>query len=183
MVLLLVTFRQFHQSWPLLLIYTVGFTCSLVWAVFNTLSNSLWKLKIQVAYIRFLFLRHCNKNMLKTQPHWIARTYITSSNIHFCVQLRKQIWPICSGGKYVIGQSSSYGHHQFQFQFVNLKNIHNLKVDSYVFFQWEFLDLWAWETASQVTLRELCWGGKGRSQVIYKFCNKGQVVWTSNDYC
>ena len=134
MVLLLVTFRQFHQSWPLLLIYTVGFTCSLVWAVFNTLPNSLWKLKIQVAYIRFLFLRHCNKNMLKTQPHWIARTYITSSNIHFCVQLRKQIWPICSGGKYVIGQSSSYGHHQFQFQFVNLKNIHNLKVDSYVFF-------------------------------------------------
>ena len=48
---------------------------------------------------------------------------------------------------------------------------------------WEFLQLQALKTASQVTLRELLWGGKGRSQVIQKFSCKGQVVWTSKDYC
>ena len=31
---------------------------------------------------------------------------------------------------------------------------------------------------SQVPLRELLWGGEGSSQVIWKFCNKRQVVWT-----
>ena len=34
-----------------------------------------------------------------------------------------------------------------------LKNIHNLLVENYVL--WEFLGFKAWETASQVTLREL----------------------------
>ena len=51
------------------------------------------------------------------------------------------------------------------------------------FIWWECVGLQARETASQVTLRKLLPGGKGRSQVTYKFCNKGQVVWTSKDYC
>ena len=37
----------------------------------------------------------------------------------------------------------------------------------------------AWEPTSQVTLRELLQGGRGRSQVKEKFYPKGQVVWTS----
>ena len=32
-------------------------------------------------------------------------------------------------------------------------------------------------------LRELLWGGEGRSQVIQKFFNKGQVVWMSKIDC
>ena len=42
--------------------------------------------------------------------------------------------------------------------------------------QWKFLGLPARETASQVTLRELLRGGKGRSQVIQKVYNKQLVV-------
>ena len=51
------------------------------------------------------------------------------------------------------------------------------------FIWWKCLGLQAWETATQVTLRELLRVDEGRSQVIQKFCNKGQVVWTSKDYC
>ena len=43
---------------------------------------------------------------------------------------------------------------------VDLKNIHSLKSESYVFFWWEFLGLQAQETESQVTLRELLEGGE-----------------------
>ena len=45
---------------------------------------------------------------------------------------------------------------------VNLKNSHNLKVESYVLFDGNILGLEAWETASQVTLRitlRRWWGG------------------------
>ena len=48
---------------------------------------------------------------------------------------------------------------------------------------WEFLELQAQETASQVTLRELLQRGEGRSQVIQKFFDKGQVGLTSKDSC
>ena len=34
------------------------------------------------------------------------------------------------------------------------------------FIWWEVLEFQAWETASQVTLRELLWGEVGRSQII-----------------
>ena len=64
---------------------------------------------------------------------------------------------------------------------VNLKNSHKLKVEL-CFIQWEFLGLQPQERALQVTLRKLLLGDKQRSQVIYKFCNKGQVVWTSKEY-
>ena len=37
--------------------------------------------------------------------------------------------------------------------------------------------------SSQVTLRELLSGGEERNQIIRKFCNKGQVVSSSTDYC
>ena len=53
---------------------------------------------------------------------------------------------------------------------VDLKNIHNLKVESYVFIQSTFLGLQAREAASQVTLRELLQGGyrgRGRSPVVF----------------
>ena len=43
----------------------------------------------------------------------------------------------------------------------------------------EFLGLQAWEAVSPITLREFLWGNK----IISKFCNKGQVGWTSKDYC
>ena len=46
-----------------------------------------------------------------------------------------------------------------------LKKYPQLKADSY-YVWWEFFGLQARETASQVTLRELLWGGKRRSQVI-----------------
>ena len=49
---------------------------------------------------------------------------------------------------------------------VDLKNIHNLKVESYVFIQSTFVRLQVWEAASQVTLKELLSGGKRWSQVI-----------------
>ena len=45
-------------------------------------------------------------------------------------------------------------------QTVDLKNIHNPKVESYI------SDFKSLETESQVTPRELLWGGKGTSQVI-----------------
>ena len=48
---------------------------------------------------------------------------------------------------------------------------------------WAFVGLQVQETASQVTLREQLWGSEGSIQVIYKFCNKGQVTWTSKEYC
>ena len=48
---------------------------------------------------------------------------------------------------------------------------------------WEFLGLQVQETASQVTPREQLWESEGSTQVIYKFCNKGQVARTSKDYC
>ena len=47
------------------------------------------------------------------------------------------------------------------------------------FIQQEFLGLQASDTPSQVTLREILWGGEVGSQIIYKFCNKGPVVWMS----
>jgi len=50
------------------------------------------------------------------------------------------------------------------------------------FIQQKYLGLQAQERVSQVTLRELLWGGEGRNQVV-QFCSKGQVVWTWKDYC
>ena len=57
---------------------------------------------------------------------------------------------------------------------VDLKNIHNLKVESYVLFCGSFLGLQAWEAASQVTVRELLKGDMGRSQIIWRFETKGR---------
>ena len=42
--------------------------------------------------------------------------------------------------------------HMYLVYNVNLKTSHNLKVESYVLFG-EYLGLWNWETASQLTLR------------------------------
>ena len=58
---------------------------------------------------------------------------------------------------------------------VHWKTSHALKVELY-FVQQKFLGLQALETASQVTLKELLQGGGGRSQVIQKFYNKGQIA-------
>ena len=64
----------------------------------------------------------------------------------------------------------------------DLKKIHNLKVESYLcFIWWECVGLQTQETASQVTLRELFQGGERRNQVIQKFYNKVQVVWTQKN--
>ena len=49
---------------------------------------------------------------------------------------------------------------------VNLKNSHNLKVESCVSFDGNFLGLQAWETASQVTLREVFREGGGED-ILY----------------
>ena len=48
---------------------------------------------------------------------------------------------------------------------VDLKNIHNLKVELH-FMQWGFWGLQACEAASQVTLKDMFWGGGKGSQVI-----------------
>ena len=45
-----------------------------------------------------------------------------------------------------------------------------------MFYAMVILGFHGWETTSQVTLREVLQGGMGRSQVIYKFYPKGQVV-------
>ena len=57
---------------------------------------------------------------------------------------------------------------------VDLKNIHNLEVESYVLFGGNFLGLQTWETEFQVTLKELFWGGRGKSQVMQKFATRGK---------
>ena len=51
---------------------------------------------------------------------------------------------------------------------VDLKNIHNLKVESYVLFCGSFLGLQAWEAASQVTVRELLQGGQAGVARLYR---------------
>ena len=43
---------------------------------------------------------------------------------------------------------------------IDLKNIHNLKVETYVLFGGNFQDFQAQEAASHVTLRELLRGGE-----------------------
>ena len=45
-----------------------------------------------------------------------------------------------------------------------------------MFYVMGILGFHGWETASQVTLRELLQEGWERGQVTYKFCNKGQIV-------
>ena len=62
------------------------------------------------------------------------------------------------------------------------KYSHNLKVES-CFIWWECLGLQAQRTASQVTLKELFRGGRGRSQVIQKFAIKGAGSLNIKDYC
>ena len=57
---------------------------------------------------------------------------------------------------------------------VDLKNSCNLKAEELHFIWWELSGLQAWETASQVTLRELPQGREGRSQIIYKSATKGR---------
>ena len=66
---------------------------------------------------------------------------------------------------------------------VDLKKYSQPKSWEWYFIHWEFWGLQAGQAASQVTLRELLQGREGRNQVIQKFCNKGQVIWTSKDYC
>ena len=56
---------------------------------------------------------------------------------------------------------------------VNLKNIHNLKVEL-CFIRWELTGLQAQETPSQVTLRDLLPGGEGRSQVTRNFVTQSR---------
>ena len=58
---------------------------------------------------------------------------------------------------------------------VHWKTSHTLKIELY-FVRKKFLGLQALDTASQVTLKELLQGGGGRSQVIQKFYNKGQIA-------
>ena len=73
------------------------------------------------------------------------------------------------GGESVnLGQPSSHPS-------VNLKNVHDLKVESYVLLE-EVFRMSSSEAASELTLRELLRGGEGRSQIIQKFYNKGQVA-------
>ena len=55
------------------------------------------------------------------------------------------------------------------------KSCHCLKVELYFVWQ-KFLGLHALETASQVTLKELLQGGVGRSHIIQKFYNTGQIA-------
>ena len=55
---------------------------------------------------------------------------------------------------------------------VDLKNIHNLEVESYVLFGGNFFGFQTWETEFQVTLKKLFWGGRGKSQVMQKFATR-----------
>ena len=57
---------------------------------------------------------------------------------------------------------------------VDLKNIHNLEVESYVLFGGNFFGFQTWEKEFQVTLKELWWGGRGKSQVMQKFATRGK---------
>ena len=68
------------------------------------------------------------------------------------------------------------------FPSVDLKKFHNIKVESYVLLGvgsrgGRILRI----QAREITLWKLLWGGEGWSQVIQKFCHKGQIVWTSKE--
>ena len=63
-----------------------------------------------------------------------------------------------------------------------LKKYSQAKSWELCFIQWEFLGLKAGGSIP-ANPRERLWGGEGRRQITWKFCDKGQVVWTSKDYC
>ena len=64
------------------------------------------------------------------------------------------------------------GRNDTNFQLlVDQRNVHNLKVQNYVYLV-GILGLQAWETASQVTLRELLQGGEGIARVYRSFETK-----------
>ena len=65
------------------------------------------------------------------------------------------------------------------YKLVDLEDSQNLKIESCLI-QWEISGLRAQETASQVTLRELRWGGNPGYKEVW---DKGLVIWTSKDYC
>ena len=73
-----------------------------------------------------------------------------------------------------------------QYFFCWLKKYLQPKSWDLCFIQWKFGGLQAWETASQVTLRELLWGGRagcGRNQVILKFATKGRQSEHQKYFC
>ena len=72
------------------------------------------------------------------------------------------------GGESVnLGQPSSHPS-------VNLKNVHDLKVESYVLLE-EVFRMSSSEAASQLTLRELLREGEGGARIYRTFCNQNQV--------
>ena len=71
---------------------------------------------------------------------------------------------------------------EVDYEYCQLKKMHNLKFENYVLFGRQNQGL---KPGTQ-PLREL-WGllqrGEGRARICRSFCNKDQVVRTSKDYC